>query len=305
MKKAYPILTAAANKLAKSYFRKFFYSFLVPVDYTRTKEIPAMLDLSGILTRRTERLKILDIGSPQILSLSLGLYSDLWDITYVNSFRQEIDDMRQKSSILGLNRLHITEADITRLDTLSHLGEFDYIFSCSVFEHIHPESGGDIIASKNVPQLLKMTGFFVFSVPYYREKFNEYREGNVYAIRGDSNRKTFFQRFYDEESLHSQIVEPTGLKTANRKYIGERFYFQNDIKKRVALLIGFGKCALILGRFFNKISDIFMEMSSDYKKLKKPYLAIYSLVKNETAVEKNRADKESKATTSAGMQSIY
>jgi len=48
----------------------------------------------------------------------------------------------------------------------------------------------------------------------------------------------------------------------------------------MAFLIGFGKRAFILGRFFNKISDVFMEETQDYKQLKKPYLAIYSLVKD-------------------------
>jgi hypothetical protein len=50
--------------------------------------------------------------------------------------------------------------------------------------------------------------------------------------------------------------------------------------KRMAFLIGMGKRALLLGRFFKKISDFFMEESSDFKLLKKPYLAIFSLKKN-------------------------
>lgn len=278
--KSFNIIRMAANRLAKNYFNKFIYSFLIPVDYTRTKEIPAILDLSGILERKTERLKILDIGSPQILSLSLGLYSDLWKITYMNPFEEEREDLRQKSSILGLKEMQIINADITLFNTVSQLGTFDYIFSCSVFEHIHPENGGDVIASKNIPQLLKQTGSFVFSVPYYKVGFNEYLEGDVYAIKGDPKKKTFFQRFYDENSLHKQIVEPTALRVRAKTYIGEKFYSENNIKKRMGFLVGTGKRAFILGRFFNNISDIFMEESQDYKKLKKPYLAVYSLVKN-------------------------
>lgn len=278
--KSFNIIIRTANQLTKNYLNKFIYSFLIPVDYTRTKEIPAILDLSGILERKDDRLRILDIGSPQILSLSLGLYSDLWEITYVNSFEAELEDLRQKSSVLGLRNMRVTNADITLLDTVSQLGTFDYIFSCSVFEHIHPENGGDVIASKNVSLLLKQTGSFVFSVPYYKERFNEYLEGDVYAIKGDPRKKTFFQRFYDEESLHDQIITPTGLRIAGKTYIGERYYSVNNIKKRMAFLVGVGKRAFLMGRFFNKVSDIFMEESQDYKNLKKPYLAIYSLVKD-------------------------
>ena len=278
--KSFKVLIATANKLTATYLYKCVYSVLLPVDYTRTKEIPALLDLSSIIERKTERLRILDIGSPQILSLSLGLCSDLWEITYVNPFEIELEDIRQKSSVLGLNKLQIVNADITSMDSIAQLGTFDYVFSCSVFEHIHPENGGDVIASKNIPQLLEPRGAFVFSVPYYKVAFNEYVEGDAYAIKGEPSRKTFFQRFYDEESLHRQIVVPTGLRVAGKTYIGERFYSVNNIKKRMAFLIGFGKRALVMGRFFNKISDIFMEESQDYKKLKKPYLAIYSLVKD-------------------------
>lgn len=284
---SFRILISTANILTINYFiklrecfNKLLNSFFVPIDYTRTKEIPALLDLSGIIERKEECLRILDISSPQILSLSLAVYSKSWTITYVNPFESELDDLREKASVIGLNKLHILNGDITRIDSLSHLGTFDYIFSCSVFEHIHPENGGDVIASQNIPQLLNHGGSFVFSVPYYKEKFNEYIEGDAYAVKGDSSGKTFFQRFYDEDSLHKQIVVPTGLKVAEKKYIGERFYSENNIKKRMAFLIGFGKRALILGRFFHKISDIFMVESSDYKKLRKPYLAIYSLFKD-------------------------
>lgn len=280
--RSFRIVSSTADKLAfrhfsAGHFKQFCNLFLVPIDYTRTKEIPALLDLSGILERKTEKLRILDVGSPQILSLSLGLYSDLWDITYVNPFEVELEDLRQKSAVLGLNKLKIVNADITRMDTLAHLGTFDYIFSCSVFEHIHPENGGDVVASKNIPQLLDSNGLFIFSVPYYKESFNEYSEGDVYAVKGDPSGKTFFQRFYDEGSLHRQIIVPTGLTVEGKKYLGEKYYSENNIHKRMTFLIGFGKRALLLGRLFNKISDVFMEGSDDYAKLRKPYLALYAL----------------------------
>jgi hypothetical protein len=277
---SYDILIATANKLTKNYFRKFLYTLLIPIDYTRTKEIPAILDMSGVLKRRNERLRILDIGSPQLLSLSLGGYSDLWDVTYLNSYEPELEDFRQKSSVLGLNRLHTINADITCLDAVYRLGTFDYIFSCSVFEHIHPENGGDILASRVVPCLLNPSGVFAFSVPYFKTRFNEYLEGDVYAVKGTPQIKTFFQRFYDEESLYNQIIMPTGLNIAKKTYIGERFYSAHNIKKRMAFLIGAGKRSFFMGRFFNKLSDAFMEESHDYKKLRKPYLAIYALTKD-------------------------
>jgi len=277
---SYNIMMQAANKLAIKYAKKFFLASLSPVDYTRTKEIPAILDVSGILKKRNENIRILDIGSPQILSLSLSIYSNSWDIVYVNSFKMEIEDLRQKALILGLRNLDIRYGDITSSEMISNIGIFDYIFSCSVFEHIHPENGGDIIASRNVSSLLKKGGIFSFSVPYYKKAFNEYKESDVYSIKGTPGGKTFFQRFYDKETLLSNIIKPSDLNILYAKYIGERFYQVGNINKRMAHLIGSGKMSFFLGRFFNLISDIFMVESKDDNKLKKPYLAIYSLKKH-------------------------
>lgn len=277
---SFNILIYTANRLASNYFHRLLHSVFIPLDYTRTKEIPALLDASGVLEHTSEKLRILDIGSPQILSLSLGLNSSLWEITYINPFEVELEDLRQKAALLGLRNLNIVNGDITEIESITKLGLFDFIFSCSVFEHIHPENGGDVIASKNIPTLLKEEGTFVFSVPFYKKKFNEYKYGDVYSNKGKTSGKTFFQRFYDEDSLLSQIVDPTGLKVAEKVYIGERYYSESDINKRMASFIGYGKLSFLLGRFFNKISDFFMEESLDYKKLKKPYLAIYSLVKD-------------------------
>lgn len=279
MKDAYGILLSASNNLALSYFKNFIGALLIPVDYTRTREIPALIDVSGILKRKNEKLKILDISSPQILGVSLAIQSPEWDVTYVNPFAPEIADMQKRAGALNLRNLKIIQADITRPDTLKGLSDFDYVFSCSVFEHIHPEDGGDAEASRNLAGLLKPGGFFAFSVPFYKKAFNEYVEGDSYAIKAQGAQKTFFQRFYDERTLQEQIIGPSGFQAASKRFIGERFYHEGDITKRMAHRIGFGKKALLLGRLFKRISGIFMVESPDAARLKKPYLAVYALCK--------------------------
>ena len=148
--KSYQVLITAANKLAKNYAKKFISTALKPVDYTRTKEIPAIFNVSGILARKNEKLRILDIGSPQVLSLALGLHSNLWDIIYFNPFEMELEDLRLKSLVLHLSNLKIIRGDVTNLATISMIGESDYIFSCSVFEHIHPETLRFYAGSKKI-----------------------------------------------------------------------------------------------------------------------------------------------------------
>lgn len=279
MRDAYGILLSASNNLALSYFKNFLNAVLIPVDYTRTREIPALIEVSGILKRKSERLKVLDISSPQILGVSLSMQSPDWDITYVNPFPPEIADMQKRAGALNLRNLKIIQADITRPETLKGLSGFDYVFSCSVFEHIHPEHGGDALAAANLSGLLKPGGLFAFSVPYYKKAFNEYVEGDAYAVKAEGARKTFFQRFYDEKTLQEQIIGPSGFQAVSRRFIGERFYHANDITRRMAHRIGFGTKALLLGRLFKRISGVFMEESGDAALLKKPYLAIYALRK--------------------------
>lgn len=279
MRNSYKVILSASNNLALAYIRNFVSTVLLPIDYTRTKELPALLDVSGILERKGEQLKILDISSPQLLSVSLSLHSPKWDISYINPFAPELDDMRKRASVLNRHELKIIQADITRPETLEGLTGFDYVFSCSVFEHIHPEYGGDVAASANLARLLKPGGLFIFSVPFYKKAFNEYVEGDAYSIKAASGQKTFFQRFYDEQTLNEQIIGPSGLRVLSKRFLGERFYHEGDITKRVAHRIGFGKKALLLGRLFNRLSDIFMTESAEAAKLRKPYLAVYALQK--------------------------
>ena len=62
--------------------QNFVHTALVPIDYTRTREIPAIFDISSILEKKHLKLKILDIGSPQNLSCALCLNSHLWHVIY-------------------------------------------------------------------------------------------------------------------------------------------------------------------------------------------------------------------------------
>lgn len=282
MRDAYRKINSASNTLALAYLGNFIRTALVPVDYTRTRELPVLLDVSGILARRGERLKILDISSPQMLSITLSLQSPDWDITYVNPFEPELADMRKRAGVLNRPGLKVLKADITRPETLEGISGFDYVFSCSVFEHIHPEHGGDALAAANLKALLSPGGLFVFSVPFYRESFNEYVAGDAYSIKGATGKKTFFQRFYDEKTLQEQIIGPSGLDVFSKRFIGERRYHERDITKRMAHRIGIGKRALLLGRLFGSLSRVFMEESGDWAELKKPYLAIVALRKPET-----------------------
>ncbi len=273
------LIQNTSQLLTKAYLKRLLNSFCCPVDYTRTTEIPCLLDVSDILYRKNEPLQILDIGSPQVLSLSLATFSNKWNITYINPFQPELDDLEERKTILRIKNILIKYGDITDAGYCGQLGQYDYIFSCSVFEHIYPEYGGDVIASKNVSILLKYNGIFAFSVPFYKDGFHEYKYEQVYSIKSLPNDKLFFQRFYYETKLEDQIIKPSGLVVHNKIYVGERYYYPQNIHKRFAFLVGGKNKSLLFGRFYFLLSKLFMTIDQNPNNLSKPYLAIISLRK--------------------------
>jgi SAM-dependent methyltransferase len=256
---------------------KFFFK---PIDYVRTIELPVVLNLSKIITEKERKLKILDISSPQILSASLAQISNNWSIIYINPFEPELHEMEKIKRIMNLKNITTVKVDVTNqniLDELPH--KFDYIFSSSVIEHIHPENGGDSIAVKNVVKLLDENGLFIFSVPFYKKGFNEYKSGDVYSIKGKKNMTIFFQRFYDEERLYNQIIKPSGLYVQSKMFLGENFYYPNNINKRFAQLMSSKISSVLFGKLFYLLSKVFMIYSENHAELQKPYIVVASLRK--------------------------
>lgn len=256
-------------------------NFLSPIDYTRTREIPTLLDLSGIFNDKRNNLKILDIASPQILSTTLARYNKTWNISYLNPFQNEIVDIELRKKILKLENIFTINADIKDQGLNQVIGDFDYIFSCSVFEHIHPEQDGDVVAIKNIKQLLKPGASFNLSVPYYLKAFNEYKNADIYQIKNPSGEKIFFQRFYDSDSLENRIINPSGLQNTGECFIGERFYYKKRIDKRLGVLFSKGIQSILFGRLFRLISGIFLKTSKRAETLSKPYLAFLKLTRND------------------------
>lgn len=271
-----------SRKLSKKgFFNKDYKYFLKPIDYTRTLELPAVLSLSEILSDKRKSLKILDISSPQILSVSIAEISQEWELTYINPFQPELDEMFKIKNYLSSPNIFLRLVDITNQEELVRLGgNYDYIFSASVFEHIYPEEGGDTVAVKNIYPLLKPNGTFVFSVPFYIKSFNEYKHGSVYSIKGKGNQKLFFQRFYDESKLYDQLINPSSLELVSISFIGERLYHTNNIHKRFAQRMQSKISSAIFGKFFFLFSKLLFSYSDNYKDLEKPYISVVALRKN-------------------------
>lgn len=270
-------IISASYKLFFGSFRLPFRYFFFPIDYTRTVEIPQILKASGIKTDERKGLRILDISSPQILTICLAQSQPDAEIIYINPFEDELEDMYVKKHVSGCKNIQVLKGDITQEEDLRKLGKFDYIFSCSVFEHIYPEENGDIVAIKNIPGLLQPGGSFTASVPFYSKGFNEYKRTDVYATKNTENAPIFFQRFYDPVTIQERLLAPSGLNTKSMVYAGEKFYQTGTIQKRLGMFFAPFWKKVLFGKFFGLISKLFMEYSENSTTLKKPYLAIFCL----------------------------
>jgi len=271
-------LAGVGRRLGARYLSRGIRNILAPVDYTRIREIPLLVALSGVLAKRTQRLRILDAGSPQILSMYLASASPSWEIVYINRFEPELDRLEEQRRVLGLRNVTAASCDLTDRSTVQKLGRFDYVFSCSVFEHIHPEADGDSLASANLRSVMAAGATCTISVPFSTSPFNEYRVADVYGNRGSDAEKVFFQRFYDERTLRSRIIEPTGFSVIAQSYLGERFYFPGNIHRRLGPALVTGRVKpLLLGPTVGVLSRVFMEEASDWRQLGKPYIAVVAM----------------------------
>ena len=109
-------------------------------------------------------------------------------------------------------------------------GAFDRITAVSTIEHIED---GEADTMRELARVLAPGGRLVLSVPYNPLRRAEVfvREG-VYGRTGD---RVFFERTYDDEWLAERILQPSGLREAERVLLTEpglrlsRFYYRAEV----------------------------------------------------------------------------
>ena len=192
---------------------------VIPVNYWRSLEYQLVFREGDF--RSGER--VLDIGSPKLLSLylaeSVGARVFATDIE--DYFVNEYTIIRQMRGISN-DRFIIQVEDGRNLSFGD--GSFDKVYSLSVVEHIPDE--GDTQCMKEIGRVLSAGGRCVITVPFSPTSKVEFRRKEFYWADSSSvasNGRVFYQRRYSEEDLYVRLIDPSGLRLEKLRYFGERF----------------------------------------------------------------------------------
>jgi SAM-dependent methyltransferase len=226
----------------------------------------------------TAAQNVLDIGSPKLLSLSLAVNMQSVIVHSIDILQAEADEAMENASRLRCENLVPGVQDARCLGYADN--SFDLIVSLSVFEHIAPEMGGEVPASRELGRILAPKGIAVLTVPFSRTYFAEYRVGQIYERASSHEEPIFFQRFYDYDLLMRNIVQASGLDLLYLGFIEERF-FSRDPRKRMAHYVNSSpRQNALFGLFFPILSRVFLSAPKPLESCKKPYVACLVLKKH-------------------------
>ncbi len=237
---------------------------IIPVNYWRTVEFGFTYKNLNI----QDSDKILDIGSPKLLSLYLAKKYE------VDVHATDIEDyfIRPFSKLREIEKIDPKKYLLQVEDGCGLSFEndkFDKIYSISVIEHI-PEMG-DTDCVKQISRVLKPGGKCVITVPFAPESKTEYRNPDFYWAKNSTKGpgdKVFFQRRYSEADIHNRLIGPSGLKCKKLVYVGEKI-FRNSGKEFCNYLPAFtGPIQPILSKLF------LSKESNDWRKVQNPLCAL-------------------------------
>jgi SAM-dependent methyltransferase len=217
--------SVGAQLLARGNVIPALRHLIQPVSYWRSTEYGLTMRYGDF--KASDR--VLDIGSPKLLSLYLAktLGADIYSTDIDGYFMPEY---RQLRDIEGLSpeRFHVETQDGRNLTYPDNY--FDKVYSISVIEHI-PDHG-DSECMREIGRVLKPGGRAMLTVPFGSVSQDQYRSGSSFYWSSVSTKSTddsvFFQRKYTEQDLQERLIGPSGLRVAQRLFVGERVFTNSD-----------------------------------------------------------------------------
>jgi len=192
---------------------------VLPVEYIRCAEFRYVLEHLDVAADH----RVLDIGSPKLLSLFLAarVGARVWATDLVDYFFPAY--AAYAASVLGprRERYRMETQDAQGLTYAD--GSFDRVFSVSVVEHIPGD--GDVAAVHEIARVLRPGGLVCLTVPWsdrgYVEEFH--RPGrDEYWVKSHDAEPVFYQRAYDGDSMRKRLLGHQHLDVVDVSFWGER-----------------------------------------------------------------------------------
>ncbi len=194
-------------------------SLVLPVEYIRCAETRYILQHLDVQSGQ----RVLDIGSPKLLSLFLAarLRAEVHATDLLDYFFKPYERYSRVALGRDQGRYHVGREDARHLTYPA--AHFQRVFSLSAIEHIPGD--GDTKAMQEIERVLAPGGIACITVPWrddgYVEEFKHRGDPDAYWAPGDGD-KVFFQRAYDRDTLERRLVGPSGLTRVDLSFWGER-----------------------------------------------------------------------------------
>lgn len=187
---------------------------VTPVSIVRYWEFPFAL---RHLPQRPGRC--LDISSPRLFSFYVASRRQPSMVLMLNPDRRDAEVTRRLAKRFEFRTVVVEPLPVSAIQGLDQ--RYDSIWSISVIEHI-PEDG-DIEAMQLMYAALAPGGTLIVTVPVDRHAWDEYRPDDVYAMGiAPGQDGIFFQRWYDETTIVSRLLDPLGPIDVHVEWFGER-----------------------------------------------------------------------------------
>jgi SAM-dependent methyltransferase len=192
---------------------------VLPVEYIRCAETRYILHHLDVRPGQ----RVLDIGSPKLLSLFLAarLRAEVHATDLVDYFFERYEVYSRVALGQDRSRYRMAREDARTLTYPA--AHFERVFSISAIEHIPDD--GDSRAIQEIARVLAPGGIACLTVPWsdqgYLDEFKHRGDPDVYWAPGDGE-KVFFQRAYDRDTLERRLVRPSGLRLVDLSFWGER-----------------------------------------------------------------------------------
>jgi SAM-dependent methyltransferase len=189
-----------------------------PVHYWRGVEYRLVWNAAGFQADD----RILDIGSPKLLSLYLAdrVGADVYATDISDYFLDEFGFLRGALRVPA-SRLHLEVEDGRRLSFAD--ASFTKVYSISVIEHI--PGGGDTECLREIARVLRSGGQCLITVPFAPTSLDVYRKPDFYwagSSPAEADGRVFYYHRYSEDDLFERLIRPSGLRVERIDYIGER-----------------------------------------------------------------------------------